>query len=77
VEQCFGLISSARHMLEVGMTENATSLLGVAVLSLTELIEELRQVELPRTGAPSAAFEIAEPSNSASLTSASRVPSYP
>ena len=58
VEQCFGLVSSARHMLEVEMTENAKSLLSVAVLSLTELIEELRDVQLPAIGAPSAAAEV-------------------
>jgi hypothetical protein len=53
VEQCFGLVSSARHMLEVEMAGNAKSLLGDAVLSLTALIEELRDVQLPPTGAPS------------------------
>ena len=45
-------------MLEVEMTENAKSLLADAVLSLTELIEELRDVQLPAIGAPSAAAEV-------------------
>jgi hypothetical protein len=45
-------------MLEVEMTENAKCLLGDAVLSLTELIEELRDVQLRSTEASSATAEV-------------------